>query len=54
MVWLKPEAIEHGPEPVRRYRCPRCGFCWETIEQLRATAQKRAFQATMFGILKQP
>ena len=54
MDWLKPEAIEHGPEPVRRYCCPKCGFRWETVELVRATAQRQAFQATMFGILNRP
>ena len=36
--------------PMRKYRCSKCGCTWETIEIRRTTAERQAFQATMWKL----
>lgn len=40
-------------ENVRSYHCPHCKLLFDTVEQLRSVAGRQAFQAAMYGILKE-
>ena len=44
----KPYRLVYGPELVRWYRCPSCGFVGPTRERWESAISHEAFQASMF------